>query len=226
MEVRYRNNHVADVKDDVADVYVRKGRARAFLSTPPADLEMAQAQKLPPVEKTETEGIRQRISQLEAEASEKSKEIESLRAELSDSLAGGTDASSVKKKLASARSDLENTIDALKLLDERLVEVSQREREEAVEALKVTVENRYRELVQETRKAVENMNAKLSKVLGEHAEGVPERLNEVLRDACWTAANKSFSEDYLRHVPSVAKTVPRRGDTGQVEAEPIKRTLA
>jgi hypothetical protein len=221
LNVTHPNGHVATASAEIADGYARKEKGAISLPAPPADLKPESEPKLVPVEKGETERTAKRIAELEETAEKQRQAVETAKANLSQIIADGGDDVAAREALTGAKDDLDGTVDALRMLDQKLVDVSQQEWEAAIAGLTIRTNNRYRELVGETRKAVDQMQERIGKILGEHASGVSETLTQVMTGACWSAANASFTKDYLRFVPRRVKNAPRRNEDGTVYVDPI-----
>lgn len=218
----HENGHIGPAKDAIADLQRRKGKVKLMITNPPESMEMEKAPKPVPVEKSETRRMLTRVRELEATAAEQAKGVEDARTALSETIASGGDATAARKALAAAQDELDATVGALRHLDTKLVETSQAERSAAIDALRIQTENGFREMVDESRKAVTQMQDRVKKIIGpDRAEQVAEELVNSMSNAAWAAANEKFDEDYLRFVPAIIRNAPRRDDAGQIVAEPV-----
>jgi hypothetical protein len=216
------NGYTSAAKDSMADIQRRKGKVKLMITDPPTDMDPEKAPKPVPVAETQTHKMLTRVRELEQQAAQQAKAVEDARTKLSSVIAEGGDATSLRKTLAAAQDELGATVGALRHLDQKLVETSAAERAAAIDALRIDTENRYREMVDESRKAVTQMSDRVKKIIGpERAEQVSEELVSAMRNAAWGAANEKFDTDYLRFVPTVVKTAPNRDENGKVSAQPV-----
>jgi hypothetical protein len=224
--ITHKNGYVAPASESIADVGRRSGKGKIGLAAPPEDMTPAKAPKVQPVEKSETYQITGRIRELEAKAADQAKAKAQAQGKLSETIAAGNDATADVKALAAASDALSATVGALRMLDSKLVETSTRERAEAIDALRIDAENKFRELVCESHKAVQTMTDKLGKILGEeHAVKVSSQITEAMTAAAWQAANERFDADYIHYVPAIVKATPRRNDDGSIATEPVRSII-
>jgi uncharacterized coiled-coil protein SlyX len=165
---------------------------------------------------TETATLKDRIAELEAQVEQQNETIEAAEQALTDAYASGDDPQPALETLAKERDKLSGQVGALRQLEQRVVEVSQREATERRGQLKDEAHKRYKQATKAITKPVKDMDSALSKALPKDAaKATMQSVDEVLRRTIWESINEQYSGMYLEYVPQVVRSAPARDERGR-----------